>query len=73
MIGQMEHNLRKKLMDNYPVSEKVIPLSLESFLPFLEFIREHRDFYRGSLKVRKEAQILHNTIPSIWKKELRKT
>lgn len=54
MIGQMETNLQKKLMENYPVSEEVVPLSLESFITFLKFIREHRDFYRVALKARWE-------------------
>lgn len=54
MIEQMETNLQKSLMDNYPVSAHVTPLSFASFLPFLKFIREHRDFYRIALKTRFE-------------------
>ena len=44
MIEQMENNLRKELMERYPVPGSVKPLSVESFLPFLIFIREHKDF-----------------------------
>ena len=54
MLGQMEANLHKKLIENYPVPEEVAPLSPESFLTFLKFIREHRDFYRVALKARPE-------------------
>lgn len=54
MVEQLETNLRKKLMNNYPVSEHIIPLSMESFITFLKFIREHRDFYRVVLKARRE-------------------
>lgn len=65
MIGQMETNLQKKLMENYPVTEHVIPLSLESFILFLAFIREHRDFYRVALKARREFPIRQGFEP-LW-------
>ncbi|MGN0164546.1 MAG: TetR/AcrR family transcriptional regulator [Lachnospiraceae bacterium] len=57
MIEQMENNLRKELMEEYPVPGSVKPLSVESFLPFLMFIREHREFYRVALKTRVEFPI----------------
>ena len=52
MMEQMERNLRRGLMERYSSSEGIVPLSAESFLPFLTFIREHRDFYRVILKAR---------------------
>lgn len=65
MIEQMETNLQKKLMDGYLTSEKVTPLSLESFIIFLKFIREHRDFYRIALKTRREFPIRQGFEP-LW-------
>lgn len=70
MIGQMETNLQKKLMDNYSSSEKVIPLSLESFIPFLKFIREHRDFYRVALKARREFPLKQGYEP-LWEQVIK--
>ena len=66
MIEQMETSLREKLMDNYPVPGYVTPLSLESFIPFLKFIHEHRDFYRIALKTRKEFP-LKQGFDALWK------
>lgn len=57
MIKQMETNLHKDLMNGYPVPGDVTPFSLESFIPFLEFIRKHMDFYRVALKARHEFPI----------------
>lgn len=65
MIEQMENNLRKKLMERYPVPGSVKPLSVESFLPFLIFIREHKDFYRIALKTRREFPIKQG-FESLW-------
>lgn len=65
MIGQMESNLHKKLMEHYPESGKITPFSMESFLPFLEFIREHRDFYRIALKSRWEFPLRQGFEP-LW-------
>lgn len=65
MIKQMETNLQKKLLDSYRASEKVIPLSPESFLLFLRFIREHRDFYRIALKARQEFPLKQGFEP-LW-------
>ena len=65
MIEQMENNLRKELMEGYPVPGKVKPLSVESFLPFLVFIRNHRDFYRIALKTRREFPIKQGFEP-LW-------
>lgn len=65
MIEQMENNLRKELMEGYPVPGKVEPLSVESFLPFLVFIRNHRDFYRIALKTRREFPIKQGFEP-LW-------
>lgn len=70
MIGQMETNLQKKLMEDYPVSEKVIPLSLESFITFLEFIRKHRDFYQVALKARREFPLKQGFEP-LWEQVIR--
>lgn len=65
MIGQMESNLQKELMQKYPPSEPVFPLSPESFLPFLAFIREHRYFYRVALKARRDFPIKQG-FESLW-------
>lgn len=65
MIGQMETNLQKELMDDYPVPGSVTPLSLESFIPFLKFIRRHQDFYRIALKTRREFPIRQGYEP-LW-------
>lgn len=54
MIGQMETNLQKELMNGYPIPGSVTPLSFASFIPFLRFIRKHKDFYRIALKSRHE-------------------
>lgn len=70
MLGQMERNLQKKLMEHYPASEHVVPLSLESFLPFLEFIREHRDFYRIALKTRQDFPLRQGFEP-LWEQVVR--
>lgn len=70
MIEQMETNLKKKLLDNYSVSETVIPLSLESFITFLGFIREHKDFYRIALKARREFPLKQGLEP-LWEQIIR--
>jgi len=70
MIGQMETNLQKKLLENYPVPEKVIPLSRESFLIFLKFIREHINFYRVALKARREFPLKQGFEP-LWEQVVR--
>lgn len=70
MIEQMETNLQKKLMDEYLASEKVIPLSRESFITFLEFIKKHRDFYRVALKARREFPIKQGYVP-LWDQIIR--
>lgn len=69
MIEQMETNLRKKLMDSYSSGE-VIPFSMESFIPFLRFIREHRDFYRIALKTRIEFPLKQGFEP-LWEQIVR--
>lgn len=70
MIEQMETNLQNKLMDNYLAFEKVTPLSRESFLTFLAFIKEHRDFYRIALKARREFPIKQG-YESLWEQIIR--
>lgn len=65
MIERMETNLQKKLMDHYPFPGSVTPLSVESFIPFLEFIREHQDFYRIALKTRREFPLKQGFEP-LW-------
>lgn len=70
MIKQMETNLQKELIDNYPVSEKVIPFSPESFITFLKFIRKHRDFYRIALKTRREFPLKQGFEP-LWEQIIR--
>lgn len=65
MIEQMETNLQKELLKNYSASEKVIPFSQESFVTFLAFIREHRYFYRVSLKARRDFPIKQGFEP-LW-------
>lgn len=70
MIEQMERNLRKKLMENFPASEKVIPLSRESFITFLRFIRQYKDFYKSALKTRREFPIRQGFEP-LWEQVIR--
>ena len=65
MIQQMETNLQKELINSYPTPGSVTPLSLESFLPFLEFIRKHQDFYRIALKTRREFPLKQGYEP-LW-------
>lgn len=65
MIEQMEANLQKELMNDYPTPGSVVPLSIESFLPFLEFIREHEEFYRITLKTRREFPLKQGFEP-LW-------
>lgn len=70
MIEQMEENLQKELMSGYPVPGSVIPLSLESFVPFLTFIRRHEDFYRIALKTRREFPLKQGFEP-LWDQVIR--
>lgn len=70
MVEQMETNLQKELMSDYPVPGSVTPLSLESFIPFLKFIRKHADFYRIALKTRREFPIRHGFEP-LWNQVIR--
>lgn len=70
MIVQMENRLRKKLMDNYPAAESVVPLSTESFMTFLEFIRENRYFYRVALKARREFPIKQG-FEALWEQVIK--
>lgn len=65
MLRQMEANLQKKLLNDYPVSEHIIPFSLKSLIPFLKFIREHRDFYRIALKARQDFPLKQGFAP-LW-------
>lgn len=67
MIDQMETNLQKELIDHYPVPENVIPLSLESFVTFLRFIRSHKDFYRIALKAKREFPLKQGFEP-LWER-----
>ncbi len=57
MIRQMENNLQKELLKEYPGSAPVAPLSLESLIPFLRFIHKHENFYRSALKAWHEFPI----------------
>lgn len=70
MIDQMENNLRRELMNEYPVPGMVRPFSVESFLPFLRFIREHKDFYKIALGTRREFPIEQGFEP-LWKQVIR--
>lgn len=70
MIEQLDTSLREKLMNRYPVSEHVTPLSPESFITFLKFIREHRDFYRVVLKARREFPLKQGMEP-LWEQIIR--
>lgn len=65
MVGQMETNLHDQLMADYFPADNVIPLSQESFITFLRFIREHRYFYRVSLKARREFPLKQGFEP-LW-------
>ena len=66
----MENNLQKELMKDYPVPGKVTLLSTESFIPFLEFIKRHRDFYRIALKTRHEFPLKQGFEP-LWDQVIR--
>lgn len=66
----MENNLQKELMKDYPVPGKVTLLSTESFIPFLEFIKKHRDFYRIALKTRHEFPLKQGFEP-LWDQVIR--
>lgn len=70
MIEQMENNLRKELMRDYPNPGTVTPLSRESFIPFLTFILEHRDFYRMALKTRRDFP-LRQGFERLWNEVVR--
>lgn len=70
MIVQMETNLQKKLMENYPVSGEIPPFSTESFTIFLRFIQEHKDFYRVALKIRREFPLKQGFEP-LWEQVIR--
>lgn len=70
MIMQMETNLQKKLMENYPVPGGIAPFSTESLIIFLKFIREHRDFYRIALKTRWEFPLKQGFEP-LWEQVIR--
>lgn len=70
MIVQMETNLQRKLMENYQVPEGIAPFSTESFIIFLKFIREHRDFYRVALKTRREFPLKQGFEP-LWEQVIR--
>lgn len=70
MIGQMESNLQKDLMNSYPVSIDVTPFSLESFIPFLEFIHRHMDFYRIALRTRHEFPLKQGYTP-LWEQVIK--
>lgn len=61
----METSLQKKLINDYPVPGNVVPFSIESLIPFLEFIREHEDFYRMALKTRREFPLTQGFEP-LW-------
>ena len=65
MVGQMETNLHHQLMADYFSAKDVVPLSRESFITFLRFIREHRYFYRVSLKARREFPLKQGFEP-LW-------
>lgn len=65
MIRQMESNLQKELIDSYPAPGHVTPLSFSSFIPFLKFIRKHRDFYRIALKARNDFPLEQGYLP-LW-------
>lgn len=70
MIERMETDLQKELMLDYPLPGSVAPLSLESFLPFLEFIRKHRDFYRIALQTRREFPLKQGFEP-LWNRVIK--
>lgn len=70
MIELMETNLQQELMERYPVPGSVAPLSMESFIPFLEFIRDHEDFYRVALKTRREFPLKQGFDP-LWKQVIK--
>lgn len=70
MIEQMETNLQKALMDDYPVPGNVTPFSLESFIPFLRFIRKHKDFYHIALKTRRDFPLKQGYTP-LWEQVIK--
>lgn len=70
MIEQMETNLQKSLMNDYPAPGSVTPFSLESFIPFLKFIRKHKDFYHVALKTRREFPLKQGYTP-LWEQVIK--
>ena len=63
-------NVMLELMKDYPVPGKVTLLSTESFIPFLEFIKKHRVFYRIALKTRHEFPLKQGFEP-LWDQVIR--
>lgn len=70
MIEQMESNLQKDLMNGYSATGNVTPLSFASFVPFLKFIRKHKDFYRVALKTRCEFPLKQGYTP-LWEQVIK--
>lgn len=70
MLEQMESRMRKDLMKDYPVPGNTTPLSRESFLPFLRFIRGHRKFYQAVLKTRRDFPLKQGFAP-LWNQVIR--
>lgn len=70
MIEQMEANLQKDLMNDYSVFDNVTVFSLESFIPFLKFIRKHMDFYRVALRTRHEFPLKQGYTP-LWEQVIK--
>lgn len=70
MIRQMEEKLREGLMACYSHPGETEPLSRESFLPFLGFLRAHQSFYRVALKTRREFPLRQGYVP-LWEQLIR--
>lgn len=70
MLEQMEWRLQQQLMQRYPVPGQYTPLSTESFIPFLAFIRSHQEFYRAALRNRREFPIRHG-FDALWNQIIR--
>ena len=48
MVAKIEAQLHRELLEGYTPGE-VAPLSPASFMPFLEHVRAHQEFYRAAL------------------------
>lgn len=71
MMEKLESRLSRELFDRYlekrgETGKATVPLTAESFLPFLEHIKAHRSFYRAALATRRDFPLKQGR-DQIWK------